>query len=104
LPKYDLASVRAAAQLGKIYTRGLKVDRDIRNLGYDDNDVINCITQLSPADFKKTIMRDDQPDDDEYITRFKKDSDPDTPTDELYVKFSMKGENVVISLGSFHLS
>jgi hypothetical protein len=100
--EYDLAKVKAAAQQLNIEYRGRKVNRDVANLGYDLNDVANCLCQLTPNEFRKTHTYRNQLPDDEYICSYKKDSE--TPLDKLYIKFCIVDDCLVIDLASFHLS
>ncbi|CAH9054197.1 hypothetical protein PSECIP111951_00983 [Pseudoalteromonas holothuriae] len=102
MAEYDLEQVKAAAQNLDIEYRGRKVSRDIANLGYDLNDVSACLCQLSESDFRKTHNYDKQPPDDEYICRYRKDSREDE-FDELYVKFCLIDDCLVVDLASFHL-
>jgi hypothetical protein len=100
--EYDLGQVKAAAQNLDIEYRGRKVGNNIADLGYDINDVANCLCLLSPSDFRKTHSYKNQPSDDEYICRYRKGPDEDQ-IDELYVKFCLIDECLVIDLASFHL-
>ena len=102
MAEYDLEQVKAAAQKLDIEYRGRKVNRDIANLGYDISDVSACLCQINPRDFRKTHTYDNQPSDDEYICRYKKDPEEDE-YDELYVKFCLVNGFLVIDLASFHL-
>jgi hypothetical protein len=99
--EYDLGQVKVAAQNKDIEYRGRKVGRDIANLGYDINDVSNCLCLLSLADFRKTHYYQDQPPDDAYICRYKKDLDDEY--DDLYIKFCLLDGYLIIDLASFHL-
>jgi len=100
--EYNLEQVKAAAQNLDIEYRGRKVSRDIANLGYDINDVSRCLCFLSSIDFRKTHYYENQLPDDEYICRYRKNPDEDE-WDELYVKFCLIDEYLVIDLASFHL-
>ncbi len=101
MAEYDLAKVKAAAQQLNIEYRGRKVTRDVANLGYNLDDVANCLCQLTPNEFCKTHTYRGQLPDDEYICMYKKDSE--TPLDKLYIKFSIVDDCLVIDLASFHL-
>ncbi|QEP43512.1 hypothetical protein D5085_10470 [Ectothiorhodospiraceae bacterium BW-2] len=104
MAQYNLEDVKTAAIASRIEYRGLKVQRDIANLGYDINDVIDCLMHLSPANFRKTHYYDDGslPDDD-YIFRYTRCVDDEETTDKLYVKFCLVDDCLMIDLGSFHL-
>lgn len=102
MAEYDLGQVKAAAQELNIEYRGRKVSKDTANLGYDLHDVSACLCQLSPSDFRKTHSYENQPLDDEYICRYKKDPEEDE-FDELYIKFCLVDGCLVIDLASFHL-
>ncbi|MFT7683321.1 MAG: hypothetical protein ACI935_002812 [Moritella dasanensis] len=104
MAEYDLEQVKAAAQSLGIEYRGRKVSRDIANLGYDINDVSSCLCQLRSCDFRKTHTYENQPPDDEYICRYKKDPEEyEYEYDELYVKFCLIDGYLIIDLASFHL-
>lgn len=102
MAEYDLKQVKAAARSLSIEYRGRKVSRDIANLGYDINDISSCLCQLSPSDFRKTHIYENSPPDDEYICHYKKDPE-ENEYDELYVKFCLIDDYLVIDLASFHL-
>jgi hypothetical protein len=101
---YSLEEVRTAGSAARIEYRGRKVQRDIANLGYDLNDVIDCLMQLSESDFRKTHVYDDgTPSDDDYTCRYTRRVDGESVTDDLYIKFCLVNDFLVIDLGSFHL-
>lgn len=104
MSEYDLDDVRTAAAGQKIEYRGRRVQIDIQNLNYELPDVIQCLMQLTAADFRRTIPRDGEPSDDEYICSFKKPGNDDREPDELYVKFCLVDGYLTIDLGSFHLT
>ena len=101
--EYDLEKVKTAAQQLNIEYRGRKVSRDVANLNYDLSDVANCLCQLTPKEFRKTHTYKNQLPDDEYICLFKKDTSSEDPLDELYIKFCIVDDCLVIDLASFHL-
>ena len=104
MAEYRLEDVKAAAREAKIEYRGLKVQRDIANLGYELNDVIDCLMQLSESNFRKThIYNDGTPPDDDYICQYTRQVDGESVTDELYIKFCLVDDCLMIDLGSFHL-
>ena len=104
MAEYDLGQVKSAAQKLAIEYRGRKVGRDIANLGYDINDVANCLCQLSSSDFRKThtYKHKQQLPDDEYICRYKKSLE-EGQIDELYIKFCLVDGCLIVDLASFHL-
>lgn len=55
-----------------------------------------------PSDFRKTHEYENQAPDDEYICRYRRDLEEDQ-FDELYIKFSLVNEYLIIELASFHL-
>lgn len=106
MSEHDLNDARAAASQLKIEYRGRKVMRDTANLGYELQDVADCILKLTTNDFRKTHIYDDTPPDDEYICHYTKAEDEfeDDLVDELYVKFCLIDDCLLIDLGSFHLT
>ena len=48
MPHYSLEKIIAAAKAGQIIYGGRKVNRDIANLTYTENEVAGCIAQLRP--------------------------------------------------------
>lgn len=104
LPKYDLTSVKSAANQLNIEYRGRKVRLDILNLEYELKDVALCLTQLSESDYRKTIHYDDNLPDDEYICNFIKPGNEELAPDRLYIKYCLFEDCMTIELASFHLS
>lgn len=103
VPNYDLNDVRAAAQRLDIEYRGRIVQRDINNLDYELVDVAQCVMQLSEDDHKKSIRYEDHPIDDEYVCTFTKAGNEEPGPDDLYIKFCLIDDDLIIDLGSFHL-
>lgn len=103
MAEYDLKLVKTAAQQQNIRYKGRKVQVDVANLDYDLNDVANCLCQLQPNEFHKTHHYENQLPVDAYICKYKKSTDCDD-VDELYIKFCLVGDCLVINLASFHLS
>ncbi|PPK51352.1 MqsR (Motility quorum-sensing regulator) toxin of toxin-antitoxin system [Marinobacter persicus] len=103
MPYYNLDEVRSAAKAERIRYRGRRVFLDAANLGYQLADVISCLCGLTLEEFQKTHFREDGSIDDAYVTRHPR-PDGDGALDELYVKFSLVDDFLMISLGSFHLS
>jgi len=103
VPEYDLLDVKSAAQRLNIEYRGRIVQRDIINLGYELADIAECIKQLSPDDHRKSIPYKDRPTDDEYICEFTKAGNEGSGPDDLYIKFCLIDNYLIIDLGSFHL-
>ena len=102
--EYNLGDVKKAAIASRVEYRGRKVQRDITNLGYDLNDVIDCLMQLSQTDFRRTHMYDyATPPDDDYICQYTRRVDGESVTDDLYIKFCLVDDCLMIDLGSFHL-
>jgi hypothetical protein len=104
VPIYDLNDVHAAARQLRIEYRGRKVMRDVANLGYELEDVADCLSRLSEAEFSKSHFRQAAPGDDEYICRYPRPDSQDGETDQLYVKFCLIDNCLVVDLGSFHLT
>ncbi|WP_083234932.1 type II toxin-antitoxin system MqsR family toxin [Candidatus Marithrix sp. Canyon 246] len=101
MAEYKLKDVKAAAQQLNIEYRGRKVFRDIANLGYELKDIADCLSKLTPNEYRKTHHYDKCPPDDEYICSYIKADDD--KVDELYVKFCLIDDCLVIDLASFHL-
>ena len=105
MAEYNLADVKTAAMAFRIEYRGRRVQQRIADLGYDLKDVVACLAQLTTSDFRKTHYYDDgTPPDDDYIYRYTRCVDDEETTDELYIKFCLVDDCLVIDLGSFHLS
>ncbi|MFI3119713.1 MAG: type II toxin-antitoxin system MqsR family toxin [Methylococcaceae bacterium] len=101
MPFFNLDKIRAAAAQHHIRYKGLKVSKDIRNLGYTLEEVSTCIISLTPADFQKTIEYPDQSAHDVYI----KNVTQEERTDRIYMKLRLleNGEIQIVEIGSFHL-
>lgn len=102
---YDLTIIKRLANLKSITYRSRKVGNDIANLGYDLNEVSNCIMKLTEGDFVKTYDREERSHDDEYRycnVRYNEELDENS-NDDLYIKFCLTGDYLEIDLGSFHL-
>ncbi|WP_161785136.1 type II toxin-antitoxin system MqsR family toxin [Aeromonas hydrophila] len=104
MAEYQLADIRQAAQKLQIEYRGLRVQRDVANLGYELQDVADCICNLTERDFRKShFYEDGRPPDDDYICQYKKTVDGEEHVETLYVKFCFINDHLLIDLGSFHL-
>lgn len=103
MPYYNLDEVRSAAKAERIRYRGRRVFLDAASLGYQLEHVVSCLSALTVEEFQKTHFREDGSIDDAYVTRYPR-PDGDGELDELYVKFSLVDDLLMISLGSFHLS
>lgn len=102
MAEYDLGLVKAAAQNLDVEYRGRKVSRDIANLGYSLSDVCKCLSTLTPDEFRKTHTYSNGPPDDEYICQYQRDPEEEL-IDELYIKFCLIDNYLVIDIASFHL-
>lgn len=102
---YDLMDVKEAAKLQNINFSGRKVSKDAAELGYQLKDIAECIYNLTPEEFKQTQYYDNRPPCDEYLCTHsvKCNDDGDDVIDELYVKFCLIDNYLVIDLASFHL-
>lgn len=103
VPEYDLNDVKSAAQRQNIEYRGRIVQRDINNLDYELVDVAQCVVQLSEDDHRKSICYEDRPIDDVYRCTFTKAGNEESGPDDLYIKFCLIDDYLIIDLGSFHL-
>jgi hypothetical protein len=101
LPFFNLDKIRAAVSQQRIRYKGLKVPKDIRNLGYTLEEVSACIISLTLADFQKTIEYPDQTVHDVYIKNIIREEQ----TDQIYIKLRLleDGEIQIVEIGSFHL-
>lgn len=104
--KYDLDAIREAAKQQRIEYRGGRhsnVRKTIANLGYTLEDVVNCITSLSPSNFLTTYEYPDQTFDDGYITKIFREEEIE---DEIFMKLRLldNGDIEIIDIGSFHLT
>ena len=106
MAEYDIQDVINAARQQKIVYPGRKVQRDIRNLGYELKDLSDCLSRLRESDFRKTHCYLDSLPVDDYVVSYQKRStaDEECPVDDLYIKFCMIDGNLVIELVSFHLT
>lgn len=103
MAEYSLRDVRNAARQLNIEYRGRKVQRDVANLGYEIRDIADCLCRLTEDDFRRSHYREAGPPDDEYIFRYTKMVDDEERVDELYIKFCLIDNHLIIDLGSFHL-
>lgn len=101
MPFFNLDKIREAASQQRIRYKGLKVPKDIRNLGYTLEEVSICIISLTSADFQKTIEYPDQTSHDVYIKNIIREQQ----TDKIYMKLRLleDGEIEIVEIGSFHL-
>jgi hypothetical protein len=100
LPIYNLDEMRQAASKQRINYAGRKVNKDIANLGYTLQDVVNCIVSLTVKDFKESVTYPEKSYD-VYI----KDVVQTEQTDRVYMKLRLEenGEIKILEIGSFHL-
>lgn len=100
---YDLEVVRQLAKSESIEYQGRRVSVDIANLGYALSDVAKCISQLTASEFYKSHDYGSEPVQDAYITKYERPGSEDGEMDDLYVKFALLDDCLLISLASFHL-
>ena len=102
MPLYDLNDIKAAAENKRIEYSGRKVQRDIGNLDYVLEDVLDCLMKLDEKDFNKSgSYEDGNPGYDSYVTKYYKDGRANA--DIIFIKFRLIDRNVIIDLMSFHL-
>lgn len=101
MPFFNLDKIREAAAKQNIKYKGLKVPKDIRNLGYTLEEVSTCIISLTSTDFEKTIEYPDQTVHDVYIKNVIREEQ----TDRIYIKLRLleNREIEIVEIGSFHL-
>jgi|SRR5476649_498043 len=101
-PCYDLRDVFIAT-LNDDIILSRKAQKDSRNLGYSRDDLIRCLQSLKPSDFKHCKIYPPNPfPHDVYVTRYYRS--PEDNYDDVYIKFFMAHNNIIIELMSFHLS
>lgn len=98
---YSLDAIRAAAENGEIIYASRKVNNDISNLGYTEDEVIRCIVGLCSKHYKETLTyRKSGKVDDVYIRNFVHAD----KIDPIYMKLRLLPEGLVqiLRIGSFH--
>lgn len=102
MPQYVLDEVKTAALNSKLEYRGPKVHADIQSLGFSFSDVRQTILDLTEDCFDKThYYETGAPDDSYIITTDCRLVEGDEVT--IYLKLKLKGREVSISVGAFHL-
>jgi hypothetical protein len=102
VPFYDLSLVRKAVKSENIKYAGRTVQRDISNLGYELDDVLNCLSSITERDFFKTNVYQGI-EHDAYKVCYNKVIDGRLYSDVLYVKFFIKNGTLTLTLASFHV-
>ncbi|MCH8549174.1 MAG: type II toxin-antitoxin system MqsR family toxin [Balneolaceae bacterium] len=103
VPLYDLEVVRQAAREQAVQYRGRRVNLDILNLGYELDDVCRCLLLLTRENFYKSHHYEGRPGDDAYRLSAPRPASAGEGFDDLYIKFCVIGDEVLVELGSFHL-
>jgi hypothetical protein len=99
VPEFDLKEIKKAAKAQGVQYAGRGVFRDTHNLGYQMDDVIDCICSLSENDFRKTMTYQNALCDD-YVTSYTLSGN--SISDDLYVKLRLIGNPSTVEVMSFH--
>ena len=101
-PHYLLDDIRQAAQRGNFRYDGRKVNTDIRNLCYTNEDVKKCISGLMSGQFQKCLHYENAVYD-AYICEYQQTED--STIDKIYLKLRLLATGEVqVGIGSFHLA
>jgi hypothetical protein len=77
-----------------------RVENDITNLRYSLSDVCECLAALEPRDFSHSELHETAP---AWLDVYKMSFQVDpNPVDDLYIKFKLDRDCIVIVLCSFH--
>lgn len=99
-PEYSLDAIRRLARFQQVEYRGRKVPRDVASLGYDLNDVCQCLISLQHDHFSHSERYENFPRwHDVYKVRH---VGQDGIEHNLYIKLRLDRDCVVIELCSFH--
>lgn len=99
-PEYSLDQIRRLAGFRQIEYRGKKVPRDVASLGYNMEDVCQCLISLQKHHFVHSIWYGNFPRwHDVYKLHFTDDSGI---KHDLYIKLRLSKDCVLIELCSFH--
>lgn len=103
-PEYSLARVRELAEKGMVSYASSRVEHNVFELGYSPEDVHDCLASLESVHFKESILYPSRSFwMDVYLRPFVSISAPRGQIDDLYVKFSLNRDLIVIHLHSFHI-
>lgn len=101
-PHYLLDDIRQATQRGNFRYEGRKVNTDIRNLRYTNEDVKRCISGLVSGQFQKCLHYENAVYD-AYICEYQQTED--STIDKIYLKLRLLATGEVhVGIGSFHLA
>ena len=110
---YDLALLQRLAAADAITYAGIEVEKCLLRLGYSHDHLRQCIANLKPGDFevsgrytygKKPVRHTVWMDVYRYkCTYYPNDDSNDNPrADDLYIKLSLSGDCVTVTVQSFH--
>ncbi|HET7370999.1 MAG TPA: type II toxin-antitoxin system MqsR family toxin [Gammaproteobacteria bacterium] len=99
-PDYSLDGVHRLAGFRQIAYAGKRVMRHVDELGFNLDDIGDCLASLQPLDFHRSERYTAKGRwHDVYLLRYRGSSGP---THDLYIKFRLNTECVLIDLCSFH--
>lgn len=99
-PEYSLDAIRRLAESGHVEYRGKKIRRDVAELRFNLDDVLDCLQKLQSHHFAHSIWYESfSLWHDVYKPRYRA---RDSRTIDLYIKLRLNRNCVVIQLCSFH--
>ncbi len=99
-PEYSLDAVRRLAEFRQIEYRGRKVPRDVARLGFNLDDVCQCLQTLQAHHFAHSVRYENfRRWHDVYKPRYQMS---DGRAIDLYIKLRLSRDCIVIELCSFH--
>jgi len=101
--EYSLEAVRRLASEQKVSYGSRDVIRDTENFGYSLDDVCNCLASLQEDDYHESVDYGDKRGWlDVYKCSWPAPVAPESRIDNLYVKFKLNRDCILIVLASFH--
>lgn len=105
-PKYPIEDIRKAADEDRVvyFGKGRAVQRDLANLGYCREDLIECLKSLSAGDFLKTVKYEEKVGEVDLLCDCYETQCSSVDRDEadaIYLKLFVRNSQVFIC--SFHL-
>lgn len=98
--EYSLEQVHRLASFGQVDLRGIKIRQDLVDLGYELDDLCQCLAELERHHFRHSERY-------ENFTRWhdvykKRHTGPDGQTRNLYIKLRLSRDCITIEMCSFH--
>lgn len=98
--EYSLSCIKRLAAEGSVSYASARVLRHIENLDYSPSDVHECLSQLTPEHYQKSILYKNRPSWlDVYLIHY---AVSDSYEDDLYIKLKLNRDCIIIELHSFH--